>query len=43
VSIPMLRPRETVRQIESDVQNRKLARAAERALPDYGAGLATEL
>jgi hypothetical protein len=31
------------RQIESDAQNGKLARAAERALRDYDAGLTTEL
>jgi hypothetical protein len=31
------------RQIESDAQNGKLARAAERALRDYDAGLSTEL
>jgi hypothetical protein len=30
-------------QIESDAQNGKLARAAERALRDYDAGLTTEL
>jgi hypothetical protein len=31
------------RQIESDAQHGKLARAAERALRDYDAGLTTEL